>query len=372
MTSSILKFSVAGLVALGCVNASSAQTNSARSKFAALFGDETIAKGKGFEIKRSQLDDAVISLKASLTARGDQIPPDRLALIERQVLERLIQIQALLKKATDADRTSGKEVSGKSVDLLLKRAGTEEALSRQLKAVGMTLDELRGRLLDEATAEAVVERELKIEITDDQTKKFYDEHPAEFEMPEMVRLSQIFLATRESGTNTELSDEKKAAKRKQAEALLKRARDGEDFTKLAEEFSDDPAVKMNHGEYKFSRMDQVMDDIKSAAFTMNTNQVSDIISSPVGLHILKLSEKIPAAKVELAKVSDNVKTVLKQQALQKVLPDYLEKLKKDAEIQILDAKLSKVELPSLNDSQLPPTIKADDSKKADDAKKSPN
>lgn len=362
MTPFIQQLSAAGLVALCCVNAGFAQTNSAKSKFIELFGDQAVAKGKGFEVKRSQLDDAIISLKATLTARGDQIPPDRATLMERQVLERLVLNQALLLKATDADRTTGRDVSGKSLDLLLKRAGSEETLTRQLKAVGLTQAELRTRLLDEATAEAVVERELKIEITDDQVKKFYEEHPAEFEQPEMVRLSQIFLATREPGTSVDLSDEKKQAKHKQAEALLKRARAGEDFAKLADDNSDDPAVKINHGEYKFSRMDQVMEEIKTAAFSLNTNQVSDIITTALGYHILKLSEKIPAQKVELAKVSDNVKTVLKQQQLQKVLPDYLEKLKKDADVQILDEKLKNVELPTTNDSMLPPVHKPEERK----------
>ena len=124
-------------------------------------------------------------------------------------------------------------------------------------------------------------------------------------------------------------------------------------------------MKSNHGEYKFSRLDQVLDEIKSAAFTLNTNQLSDIIVSGVGYHIMKLLEKIPAQKIELAKVAENVKAVLKQQAAQKVLPDYLDKLKKAAAVEILDEKLKQVDLPT-TDTVIPttPSASAVDPKKA--------
>src|SRR3954470_12587427 len=71
-------------------------------KSADLFEDKVIAKGKGFEIKRSQLDDTVTSIRSTAIARGQSIPPEQMAMMEQQVMERLIQIQLLLTKATDA------------------------------------------------------------------------------------------------------------------------------------------------------------------------------------------------------------------------------------------------------------------------------
>src|SRR3954463_9431925 len=58
-----------------------------------LFGDSVVARGKGFEIKRSQLDDEVIRLKAMAAARNQNIPPEQSSALEKQVLEQLIQIQ---------------------------------------------------------------------------------------------------------------------------------------------------------------------------------------------------------------------------------------------------------------------------------------
>src|SRR5438132_2240828 len=64
-----------------------------------LFGDPIVAKGKGVEIKRSQLDEVVGGLKASAAARGQNIPPEQLKLVQGRFLDRLIQIQLLLQKS---------------------------------------------------------------------------------------------------------------------------------------------------------------------------------------------------------------------------------------------------------------------------------
>jgi parvulin-like peptidyl-prolyl isomerase len=304
-----------------------------------LFGDAVLAKGQGVEIKRSQLDSAMISIKSAAAARGQTMSPEQGQMLEQQVLQHLIQIQLLLSKATDADKAKGKETAGKRLDLILKRAGSEEALDRQLKSVGMTLEELRAKIKEEAIADAVLDRELNVTVTDEELKKFYDENPARFEQAEMVRASHILLSTRDPVTGQPLSDQEKTAKRKQAEDLLKRARGGEDFAKLAKEFSEDPGSKDKGGEYPPFPRGAMVPEFESAAFSLNTNQVSDIVTTQFGYHIIKLSEKIPAHKVELAKVADDLKEALKRQKLEKLLPDYIEKLKQSNHVEILDPRL---------------------------------
>jgi len=303
-----------------------------------LFADTVVAKGKGLEIKRSQLDDALVSLKSSLAAQGQNVPPEQITQFEQSVLDRLIQMQLLLDKATDADKVKGKEDAAKRFDEIKTRLGTEESLNRHLKSVGMTPDEFRSKMTEEATAQAVLERELKVNVSDDEIKKFYNDNPSKFEQPEMVRASHILLSTRDMTTNEELSAEKKAAKHKLAEDLLKRARAGEDFAKLAKDFSEDPGSKDNGGEYKFPR-GQMVAEFETVAFSLKTNEISDIVTTKFGYHIIKLSEKIPAQKVELTKASPQIKEYLGGQELRKLAPDYFAKLKKDAGVEILDEKL---------------------------------
>src|SRR5436309_407443 len=109
----MLLFAAAALSSPGAWAAEGSAASDTNSKPAAkaaeLFGDSVVAKGKGMEIKRSQLDDEVIRVKSQASAAGRPIPPEQSTLIERQILDSLIQFRLLLAKATEADLAKGKE-----------------------------------------------------------------------------------------------------------------------------------------------------------------------------------------------------------------------------------------------------------------------
>ncbi len=344
-----------------------------------LFTNTVIAKGKGVTITRVQLDEALVGVKSGAAARGQTIPPEQMNLLERQVLQRLIQVQVLDSKATEADKAGGKELVDKRLEEIKQRAGSEAALEQQLKSLGMTRSELIAKMTEEAVAETVLKRELKTTVTDADIKKLYDENPAMFEEPELVRAAHILLSTKDPGDPTpnpamkkDLPDDQKKAKQKQMEALLKRARAGEDFAKLAKENTEDPGSKDTGGEYTFAR-GQMMPEFEGTAFSLNTNQVSDIVTTPYGYHIIKLYEKIPAHPATLedevafvpagyiiikkywhgppeavqtaAKLSQIIRQKLESDQQQKQIPDYMEKVLKDADVQILDESLKAPEIP---------------------------
>ena len=333
----------------GAAPGQSASTNAASAAKPAprgmdLFGGKVLAKGKGVEVTRGQLDDEVIRVKAQAAAHNQNIAPEQMGRLERQILEQLIQVQLLEAKATEADKAAGKAVAEKRFAEARTRLGSDEAMNRQLTLMGATREEVLAKWIESATAEAVLKRELKVNVTDTDAKTFYNANPTRFEQPEMVRASHILLMTTDPKTNTELTEDQKTAKHKEMEGILKRARAGEDFAKLAQEYSEDPGSKDKGGEYTFPR-GQMVPEFEAAAFSLSTNQVSDIVTTRYGYHIIKLSEKIPAKKVEFEKALPDIKEGLTQQELQKQFPDYVAKLKTDANVEILDEKLKAIELP---------------------------
>jgi peptidyl-prolyl cis-trans isomerase C len=330
------------LVACSSVAAATANTNvtaKGGNKIDELFGDPLIAKGKGVEIKRSELDGVLINAKATAAARGQPIPPQYLQMLEQQLLARLIHVRLLSNKATEADKAEGKQRSSKQLDTLFKQT-PEDRLELQLKTMGMTKSEFITKVAEEATAQVVAERELAITITPDEAKKYYDDHPSLFEEPEKVKVTHILLSTRNMTNGVPLTEEQKAAKRKLLEDLLKRARAGENFGTLAGKYSEDPALKENGGEITFTRSQTgIPPEFEAAAFALNTNQISDVVTTAYGFHIMKLSEKIPAKKLSYDEVAENLKEGLKQQALLKKLPEYMSQLRKEAKVEILDERL---------------------------------
>ena len=324
-------------------------SRSARPDAGSLFGNEVIAEGKGVKIMRGDLDSEVVRVRAAAAAQGNAVPlpPD----LEQEVLQGLISKQLILDLATPADRAKGKE-QYESVIQKIKTAGKitdaefEQRLKPQLQLMGISREEWEKQNIDQATLPIVVERVLKITATDDQAKKFYADNPAQFEQPEMVRVAYILLTTRDAATGAPISESERAAKQKKLEDILKHARSGEDFSKLAKTYSEDASSKDEGGELPpFGRARPgVPAEFEAAAFSLNTNQVSDIVTTPAGLCILKLYEKIPAKKIALDdKTMSDIKDYLMRMDVQKQLPDFVMKLRKDANVQILDEKLKSAE-----------------------------
>lgn len=326
--------------------AAAAATNApgASSKLDSLLGDPVVARAKGgIEIRQKQLDNAVIGLKAGLNARGQNVTPDQMVMLERQVLNDILGLQLIVAKATDADKAKGKEQFAKAVkklktDSKMTDEEFDQKLASSLRIQGITREEWNQQRTDQSVAGVVLERELKIKIGDDDAKKFYEEYPARFEKPEMIRASHVLISTKDPATSSDLPEDQKKAKLKLAEDVRKKALAGEDFAKLAKDYSDDPGSKENGGEYTFPR-GQMVPEFEAAAFALGTNQVSEVVTTQFGYHIIKLSEKTPAKKITLAEVMDDLKEGLKAQEIQKQLPDYLKQLMKDSNVEILDERL---------------------------------
>src|SRR5512140_424091 len=187
-TKLFLAATLAGLP-LWCAQAESSATTNAPAAAAAtpatsvLYGNEVVAKGKDFEIKRSMVEDEFSRVKAQLANQGRPIPPEQRDMIEGNILQQMIGLQLITAKATDADKAAGKAAADKRWEEAKTRLGSEDMINMRLKAENLTKAELLQKWADQGAAEAVLDRELKVTITDEQAKKFYDENPGRFEQP---------------------------------------------------------------------------------------------------------------------------------------------------------------------------------------------
>ncbi len=313
-----------------------------------------VAKGKGFEITREELDDEVIRLKADLARLGRTIPEGQDMLIDRTVLENLIQLKMLWAKATTNELENARKVAAERIEAEKKDAGDEETFQRRLKAAGLTELQFSNRIVELTVAELVLERLLGVKVTDDDVKKFYNDNPDQFEKPESVRIAHILLLTRDPATGAELSESEKEAKLKKAQGALNRIKNGEDFGKVAKEVSEDPGTRDQGGVISNAipkgQLASGLPEFEAVVFKLGTNEVSDVITTRLGYHIVKVLEKEPAKMVELEKVSDDIKRYLRRRQIQAGAAKLFEDLKKELEVQIVDEKLKEVKLPEVPSS----------------------
>ncbi|HEY3861581.1 MAG TPA: peptidylprolyl isomerase [Verrucomicrobiae bacterium] len=302
----------------------------------ALFADPVVATGEGFEIKRSQVDDAFINYSASVTANGGSIPDGERETVRSKLMDNLIINKILLQKATADDKAAVAKLVDAEIAHARSNAPSPEDFDAEIKARNTTLDKLRSQEIDKMLSQRVLVNALTngITVPDADVKKFYDDHPDRFEKPETVRAAHLLVSTQDPITKQNLPPDKKREKLKLAQDLKARLDKGENFAALVKQYSDDPGSKDKGGEYTFGK-GQMVPEFEAAAFSMKPGQISDLVETKFGYHIIKLLEKFPATKVDFAKAEPDIRDYLIEQKAKAGLPAYLEKLKAGAGVKIV-------------------------------------
>lgn len=169
----------------------------------------------------------------------------------------------------------------------------------------------------------------KINVTEDDINLYYKAHQEEFRTPEMVRARHILIKVDKSASNDD-----KAKARSKAEDILKKIKAGEDFAKLASEFSEDPGSKNNGGDLGFFPKGRMVPDFEKVAFSLKPGEVSDVVETPFGFHIIKVEEKKESIQEPLERVKDKVKEKVFADFRKAKVDEFVEKAMKDAGVEL--------------------------------------
>ncbi|HET6516491.1 MAG TPA: peptidylprolyl isomerase [Thermodesulfovibrionales bacterium] len=169
----------------------------------------------------------------------------------------------------------------------------------------------------------------KITVTEDDMQLYYKTHKEEFTTPAMVRARHILIHVDKSASN----DMKEKAKAK-AEDILRKIKTGEDFAKLAAEFSDDPGSKTNGGDLGFFPKGKMMPDFEKVAYSLKPGEVSDVFETPLGYHIARVEEKKESVIEPYDKVRDKVKDKLLADFRKARAEEFLDKAMKENNVEL--------------------------------------
>ncbi len=308
----------------------------------ALFPDPVVASGKGIEIKRSAVDDAFAAEKTLVAQQQHIVIPDAdRPRVASDILERMVVDKILGQRATEDEKTKTREEVAKYFEDVRKSSPSEELFQQQIKASGKTLDELKAAAVEKKLARLVLIRELvpSNSISDDAVKKFYEDakNATNFAIPEMAHVAHILISAIDPATQQPLPPDKKREKEKLAREIKTRADIGEDFASLAKQYSDDISTKDKGGEHTFARhaMMPALEGFEAASFSLQTNQISDVVETPFGYHIIKLLEKLPPSKISFDKVSAGIKDFLANEQINKQLPVFIPKIEAEYSVKFL-------------------------------------
>jgi peptidyl-prolyl cis-trans isomerase C len=195
-----------------------------------------------------------------------------------------------------------------------------------------------------------------VTVTDEDAKKFYQEHEIEFQEPEQIKARHILIAS-----TKEAKPEDRQKARDRADAVLLRLKKGEDFSALAKEFSEDQNSAQAGGELAVITLGKTnSEEFEKAAFALKTGETSEIVATAYGFHIIKLDARQEKRPIPFSEAREFIYKKLKTEAEQKKAADFVEKAVKDAGMEIPADKNSGAQNPV---NELPDNSKKDVTKK---------
>ena len=287
-----------------------------------------IARVNGEDVKKEDFERMLKTLEARA---GQSIPADRRDEIVRNALDQMITYTLLSQES----KTRGIKVEDAEIDAKMQalrgQFPTQDAFEKALKERNMTQDGLR----KDARVDLSVTKLMDAEVatipgpSDAEAKDFYEKNPDKFKQEEMVRASHILIRVDEKADAAT-----KAKAKAKIDSILKQAKSGQDFAKLAQEFSQDGSAAQGGDLGAFPRA-QMVPPFSDAAFALKVGEVSGVVTTQFGYHIIKKTEHKPARQIPIEEASGQIKQFLESQKKQQHADDFIAGLKKKSKIEIL-------------------------------------
>ncbi len=245
--------------------------------------------------------------QAQFSTPTERASDDLMVIQKLEVLRTLIENEIMLQRAEKLGlMATDSEVDAKFNEL--KAPYTQEEFQKQLEARKMTVSDLKAQLRRDLSVQKLINREItsKITITDKDISDFFAANKASFNRAEpTVHLAQILVTSTPDGNARNLKNDKaqndEEAKKK-IQMIEARLRQGEDFSMLAENYSEDPETTPNGGDLGFlpmSAFEKSSPQVRQLIASMQPGQISPIIPSPGAYRILKVFSKEPAGQRDL-------------------------------------------------------------------------
>jgi peptidyl-prolyl cis-trans isomerase C len=288
---------------------------------------DVLAKVNGEDVKKSDFDMLVRDMELG----QGPIPAERRDEILRATLDRLITYTLLSQEAKSRKVVATDSEVEERLKQMQQQFPNEEAFKKALAERNMTLDRLRSDTRNDLVISKMMDAEVATTpgASDAEAKEFYDKNPDKFKQPEQVRASHILIRVDE---NADAAAKQKALAKIQA--LLKRAKAGEDFAALAKANSQDGSAAQG-GDLNYFGRGQMVPAFDEAAFKLKPGEISDVVTTQFGYHIIKVTDHKDATTVPLEQVSDRVKQFLSGQKKQEKADQFITTLKEKSKIEVL-------------------------------------
>ena len=286
-------------------------------------GNDTIAKINDVKISKDEYN----KIASFLYATG-YVQEDKNKGINNNILSFIIDNEVAYQDAQRENiKVEDKDVNEKYEDLK-ETLKSNSAYKAKLDEVGVNDDFLKSQVKKDLIVSKYKENFMKnIKINDNEIKTYYDNHKDEFTKEE-VRASQILISTLDDNNNVVNQEQKEKLKDK-AEDIIEKLKNNEDFAILAKEYSDDKNSGKDGGDLGYFSKEDKNIDFTNPVFKLEKDQLSDIIETEYGYHIVKLTDN-----KSVTKTLEESKEDIKNKILNQKYTQHIDSLYKNGKITI--------------------------------------
>lgn len=299
------------------------------------YGQETeiikdpVALVNGVKITNNEYERELNFYLQQTSQQGRQVPEYMMPKIKSEILDNLIDRELLYQES----RKNNIDINSEQIDQQLKdikaRFPSQAEFEKVIAQMELSETDLKSQIERNMAIRELIESQVtqKITITDEETKAYYDSNPKLFNKPEQIKASHILIKVDANATDTQ-----KAQARIEIVKIQQKLKNGEDFATLAKEYSQGPS-NVKGGDLGYFGRGQMVKPFEDAAFALKPNEVSEIVETRFGYHLIKVVDKQPETTMAYAEVKDQLNRSLKRQKIEQGAKLYIDNLKKDAKIE---------------------------------------
>ena len=281
-------------------------------------------------ITRDEVD-RVIRIFIAQSRVSHDISPEARKLAEDAALEQLISTKLLYQAGVKLEILNLDKQIVDKVNQEKSKFATPAAYDAVLKVNNFSEQDAREVVRTDIVVTNLINVEIisKMAIPEADIKKYYDQNPDKFTRPESMRLRHILI-----DVDPQATPEKKQSAKQIAESVRKRIIAGEDFVAIAKVESSCPS-KEQGGDLGFFEKGEMIPEFEIAAAAIHPGEISQVIGTSSGYHILKLEEKKDVFVTTFDEVKVKIAQHLKQDRTRQAIIDYVAELKKKASVEIV-------------------------------------
>lgn len=229
-------------------------------------------------------------------------------IVDTMITNKVIELEAEKQGVKITDEAIEEELNE-----FIESYGGEDSFNSALEYSGITLEDFKNDIEIYLMTVELMSPEIK--VTEEEMEKYFEENKDDFAQSEEVRASHILVEDKET-----------------AQEVLKKINAGEDFAELAAEYSTDTSAKEG-GDLGFFGTGEMVEAFEKAAWALDIDQVSDIVETEYGFHIIKVTDKQEAKEAVYEDCKDEIKDVLTEEKMNANYSTWLEDLKENYDIE---------------------------------------